>query len=605
MESKEIRKKFLKFFEARGHKIAASSSLLSADPSVLLTSAGMQQFKPYFVGNADALADFGSQRTASCQKCFRTSDIDEVGDDMHLTFFEMLGNFSFGSAGDDNPVDYGTIGYFKRAAIHWAYQFFLSNLNLDKANYFITVFNGDSEVPFDEESYNIWKNEIQIPEEKIKKFGKEDNFWGPTGIEGPCGPTTEIHINNTEIWNLVFNEFYEYPDGRLEKLQNPGVDTGMGLERLAMILQNKNNIFETDLFVPLMQKIEETAPRLDFPPKADSPSAEKIKRIFCDHARAIVFLLADGVLPSNKEAGYVLRRLIRRLIAYENIYKINGDLISELAEIVIKNYGNFYSELSKNENIIKEQIILEKNKFGKALTLGIGELNKIEKIAAKEAFYLYETFGLPYELIIELASQKIRDLKKEDFEEELKKHQEISRAGQEKKFGGHGIGQLTTTKAELTEEELYKIKKLHTTTHLLHAALRQVLGGHVQQMGSDINSERLRFDFKHFQKMTPEEIQKIEEIINEKIKENLPVLKEEMSYEDAIKSGALAFFREKYPFVVMVYTINNPSTSSGPPFSREICGGPHAENTSELGHFRILKEESSSAGVRRIKAVLE
>jgi len=579
----QIRQKFLDFFKKRGHTIVPSSSLIPDDPSVLLTSAGMQQFKPYFLGQADPQKDFGSQRTASIQKCFRTSDIEEVGDESHLTFFEMLGNFSFGPVGKDNPDDFGQKGYFKRAAIHWAWQFLNSILDLSQIDFFVTVFKGDKEVPFDKEAYLIWKEEIGLPEEKIKRFGREDNFWGPTGPSGPCGPTTEIHLKGIEVWNLVFNEYYKDPDGHLEKLNSPGVDTGMGLERLAMILQKKENIFQTDLFVNLITYLEKETPQLDV----------RTKRIFADHSRGIVFLISDGVIPSNKEAGYVLRRLIRRLVAYQRIHQLKENLLENLAEIIIQDYAQVYPELKDNSQRIKEEIIQEREKFSRALKGGIKHLNRLDKITAKEAFYLYETYGLPFELILELAPKKTKFLKREDFEAEFRKHQVISRAGREKKFGGHGLGEARVFSPE--DEE--KIKKLHTATHLLHQALREILGPHVRQMGSDINPERLRFDFSHPQKLTPKEIRKIEERVNQKIKENLPVICEEMPYEEAVKSGALAFFKQRYPSQVKVYKIGD--------YSKEICAGPHVKRTGELGHFKIIREESSAAGVRRIKAILK
>ncbi len=583
----KTRETFLNFFEKKGHKIVPSSSLLPSDPSVLLTTAGVQQFKDYFVGKKNPEKDFGSHRVVSVQKCFRTSDIDEVGDETHLTFFEMLGNFSFGPVGTDNPEDFNkNTGYFKRSAIYWAWEFLKKMVDIENREFFITVFEGNKEVPFDSESFDIWHKEIGIPEGKIKKLGLEDNFWGPTGLEGPCGPTTEIHVEGVEIWNLVFNQYYKHQDGGLDLLENQGIDTGSGLERLLKTIEKKDNIFETSLFKPIFLEIENNL-----------SLNERIKRILADHLRASVFLISDGVIPSNKEAGYILRRLLRRVISYGKIYNFDFSLINSLLLKIIENYKNYYSDLEKNKNKILSVIEEENTKFEKTLKKGLNQLEKIDFIDGKKAFYLYESFGLPFEIIKELYPKKAKDLKYADFEEEFKKHQEISRKGAVMKFGGHGIS------GKMDKKEIEKITKLHTATHLLQAALRSVLGEHIKQMGSDINTERLRFDFSHPNKLSQDEIKKIENLINEKIKEGLEVKSEEMPYEKAIESGALAFFKAKYPEKVSVYTIFNQET--GEIFSKEICAGPHVKNISLLGEFKIVKEESISAGTRRIKAVLK
>ena len=591
MTSEEIRQSFLEFFKKRGHKIVPSSSLIPDDPSVLLTTAGMQQFKRYYTAELNALKDFGSQRTVSSQKCFRTSDIEEVGDQTHLTFFEMLGNFSFGPVGSDNPEDFKTDGYFKRSSIYWAYEFVaqILEINLDRIE--VSVFKGDDEIPFDEESYKIWHEEIGVPKEKIIFGNRLDNFWGPTGEEGPCGPCTEIYVDAVEIWNLVFNEYYKEKVGGFKKVENPGVDTGMGLERLTAALNGVDDVFQTDIFELLVLKIRESVPLHD-----------RVVRILADHLRASIFLISDGVRPSNKEAGYILRRLLRRILAYQIKYDIHADLFPESVGIIKEKFGKIYPEV-KETKIILGVLEDEAQKFQEAVGRGIREIEKYKEISGKEAFYLYETFGLPFELIKELApAETIKDLTKEDFDKEFEKHQEVSRRGAEKKFGGHGLVLDTGELKAGNEEEMRKVVRLHTATHLLHWALREVLGKEVRQMGSDINPERARFDFSFNRKITAEEIQKAEGLVNQKIKEDLPVYFKEMSKEEAEKTGALHFFKAKYPEIIRVYFIG-PSTGSGQaPISAEFCGGPHVNRTLEIGKFKILKEEASSAGIRRIRA---
>lgn len=557
-----------------------SSSLIPVDPSVLFTTAGMQQFKECFLGK---LSPFG-KRVASCQKCFRTSDIESVGDETHLTFLEMLGNFSFGD-------------YFKEEAIKFAFEFIFEELKLKKDDFIFTVFGGDPSagsgqaVPFDEESFLILKK-LGIPESKIKKCGRNDNFWGPTGKEGPCGPTVEFHIQNTELWNLVFNEYFQDEKGNLTLLKQKGVDTGMGLERLAMAVQGKPNVFETDLFLSIVAQI--------------SSQNERVKRIIADHIKSAVFLISEGILPSNVERGYVLRRILRRAIRYGKLLNLQKNFLIPLAQKVVAIYKDVYPEVKSKETDILTVIQNEEEKFEKTLEKGLKNFTlQIENcrlrgqkiIMGKVVFDLYQSYGFPLELTQELAKEQNFEIDEEGFKEEFKKHQEISRAGAEKKFGGVG------------KEANYESAKLHTATHLLHAALREVLGQHVKQMGSDITAQRLRFDFSHPQKMTEEEIKKVEDLVNQKIKEDLEVRKEEMNYEEAIKSGALAArpFEERagYPERVSVYSVGDPSDSSGQVFSKEICAGPHVKRTSEIGHFKIIKEESSGAGVRRIRAVLQ
>lgn len=556
MKSEDIRQKFLDFFKKRGHTIVPSSSLIPDDPSVLLTTAGMQQFKPYFTGQADPIKDFGSKNTTSIQKSFRTTDIDEVGDENHLTFFEMLGNFSFG-------------GYFKKEAIEIAHELLISNFQFPISNTSVTVFKGDKEIPSDEESVRVW-NTLGFSEGKgnLHFAGREDNFWGPTGEEGPCGPTTEIMIGKVEIWNIVFNEYYCQPDKSLKKLETPGVDTGMGLERLAMVLQKKKNIFETDLFSPILNEI---SIGLD----------ERKRRIIADHVRGIAFLISDGVIPSNQGSGYVLRRLIRRIQVY------NANVLG-LLKVVYENYKDFYPEL----NIEKILLVYneEYSKFSKTLTKGLKELKKLDKVSTKDAFNLYQTFGLPYEVIKDVGGPEVRDLCREDFDKEFERHQEISKAGAEHKFKGG----LADTKPETI--------RLHTTHHLLLASLQKILGSHVKQRGSNITAERLRLDFSHTQKMSEEEIKKVEDLVNQKIKEGLDVVCKEMSKEEALKIGAEMEFGAKYGDIVSVYIIGDKKNNV---FSKEFCGGPHVSNTREIGNFKIIKEEAVSAGVRRIRATIE
>ncbi len=524
MKSSEIREKFLKFFEARGHKIVPSSSLVpEGDSSVLFTTAGMQQFKPYYTKEKDAMADFGTLNTVSIQKCIRTSDIDEVGDETHLTFFEMLGNFSFG-------------GYWKKEAIEYAHEFITKELGL-KIDY-VSVFNdSESGIPADEESRQIW---LSIdPGLKVVDHGRSDNFWGPTGEEGPCGPTTEIYINGVEIWNIVFNEYYKTKSGEYTPLEVKGIDTGMGLERLAIQVQGKKNIFETDLFAG--EKTRE-------------------ERIIADHTRAVGALIADGVVPSNKDQGYILRRLIRRGLMHAHAKKIPFDVASPV-----------FSE--------------EKKKFEETLESGLKQFEK-----GVDPFILFTTYGFPFELTEEVAREKGLSIDRAKFEEAFKKHQETSRAGAEQKFKGGLAGH--------SEMEV----KYHTATHLLHQALHDVLGEEVGQRGSNITPERLRFDFSFPRKMIDEEKKQVEEIVNQKIAQALPVNKVLMSKTDAEKTGARHFFGEKYPDEVSIYYIGDSLESA---YSKEFCGGPHVENIGTLGRFKIAKEEAISAGVRRVKAVLE
>jgi alanyl-tRNA synthetase len=569
MISKELREKFLKFFEKNKHTIVPSSSLIPTDPSVLFTTAGMQQFKPYYLGEP---SPYG-KNVASCQKCFRTTDIDEVGDERHLTFFEMLGNFSFG-------------GYFKEEAIKLALEFLTKDCKLKIQDMKFTYFKGDKEIPEDVESKNILLT-LKIPKEKIFGMGLEDNFWGPTGLEGPCGPTVEIHIKGIEIWNLVFNEYFKDKEGKFTLLKQKGVDTGMGLERLAMIVQNKNTVFETDLFEPLIKTILASGIK-------QKENISRSQRIIADHLKGAVFLISDGVLPSNVERGYVLRRILRRAILHAKVLGLPENVLFEVVKKAIEIYKDAYPELLTKQAEILTVIEQEKEKFEKTLEVGLKQLRaeisncklKNEKVlSGKVVFDLFQSYGFPFEITREVAKEEGLEVDENDFKERFKKHQEISSVGAEKKFGG--LGRVTD----------YNMVKLHTATHLLHAALRTIFGEKVRQMGSDITPERLRFDFTFDRKLTKEEIEKVESLVNQKIKENLKVKKEEMSLKEALESGALAFFKEKYPERVTVYTIGS--------FSKEICAGPHVKNTSELGQFKIKKEEAVKKGIRRIYAIVE
>jgi len=422
--------------------------------------------------------------------------------------------------------------------------------------------------------------------QKIKKQGREDNFWGPTGSEGPCGPTSEIYVDDIEVWNLVFNEYYCQSDGSLEKLEQPGVDTGLGLERLAVVLQGAGNIFETDLFRPLIREIQLNSPSLK----------DEALRVLADHLRASIFLVADGFRPSNKEAGYILRRLLRRILVYGIKYDIHADLFSVAVEAIKENYGQQYPEVTKTKEIL-DVLLDEKTKFEKALALGIKEIEKYDTITAKDAFYLYETFGLPWEILQELAPKKVKEITQKAFDQEFKKHQEISRAGVEKKFGGHGLVLDTGELKAATSEDAEKVIRLHTATHLLQKALQELFGPEVHQMGSDITPDRTRFDFSFNRKLTDEEVKKVEELVNQAIEKDLPVYFKEMLFEEAKKTGALSFFKQKYPEKVKVYFIGD--------YSKEFCGGPHVSNTLKIGKFKITKQEAVGAGVRRIRATIE
>ena len=583
MKAIEIRNKFLEFFKKHNHTIIPSAPLIPEnDPSVLFTTAGMQPLVPYLLGEKHP----GGKRIADYQKCVRTVDIDSVGDNRHLTYFEMLGNWSLGD-------------YFKKEAIAMSYKFLTEELGIDPEKLSVTCFAGDADAPKDIEAFEAWKN-AGIPEERIYFYGKEDNWW-IAGEEGPCGPDTEMFLDTgkpacsencqpscncgkyVEIWNNVFMEYYKSKDG-IKKLEQKNVDTGLGLERMAMLLQKVETPFDTELFKPVMEELE----------KLEKIDDIKSRRIVAEHLRSSIMIIADGGRPSNIDRGYVLRRLIRRMTRHMSKLQIDLENISDLIDLTINNLNEMYPELQTKRDIIKNVIIEEKDKFIK--TLGHGEkefekvINKLEQenknvIDGKTIFKLYETYGFPPEITADLAQEKGYKIDLTEFDKLFKEHQEKSRLGSEQKFKGGLAEQNEITTA------------YHTATHLLHQALRNVLGDHVKQSGSNITTERLRFDFSHPERMTPEQIKQVEDIVNEQIKRDLNVVSEEMPLEEAKKSGAIGLFENKYGDTVKVYTIGD--------FSKEICGGPHVKHTGELGHFKIKKEESSSAGIRRIKAVLE
>ena len=596
MTSQELRKKYLDFFKSKVHAIIPSASLIPEnDPSVLFTTAGMHPLVPYLLGQKHP----SGNRLVNVQKCIRTKDIDEVGDNTHLTFFEMLGNWSLGD-------------YWKKESISWSFEFLIKELGIPVERISITCFEGDSKnnISKDNESAQIWES-LGIPKNKIKFLGREDNWWEQGGETGPCGPDTEIFVDGVEIWNNVFMEYNKTADGKYEPLKQKNVDTGMGLERTLMILNGQKSVFETDVFKDLI--------------KEDN---KKI-RIVADHIKTAVFILSEGITPSNTGSGYVLRRLIRRAVRYGADFKI--------AEKVIDIYKDIYPELKKNKEKILDELKKEKEKFEKTLDVGLKEFKKlisgkfgemilmsdekeysvdinsfdIVSISGKDLFVISTTYGFPFEMCLEELSAEINknylknrasfDVRNtplgkrliEEFDEEFKKHQELSRTASAGMFKG-GL-------SDAGEEN----KKLHTATHLLLAALRKILGGDlpageagIMQKGSNITTERLRFDFNWSQKLSPEQLKTVEDLVNEKIKQNIPVEMMELPKEEAIKMvGTLSFDLSKYGDVVKVYKIGS--------FSTEFCGGPHASNTSELGHFKITKEEASSLGIRRIKAVLE
>jgi alanyl-tRNA synthetase len=580
MTYQELKKKFFKYFQDKKHKLISPASLIPEnDPTVLFTTAGMHPLVPYLLGEKHP----EGKRLVNVQKCLRTGDMAEVGDNIHHTFFEMLGNWSLGD-------------YFKKETIGYSLEFLLKELKLDKNKIAISVFGGNKDVSReDKESEKHWREAGIVPERIIPLA---DNWWGPAGQTGPCGPDTEIFYWTgaeptpakfddqdsrwVEIWNDVFMEYNKTSSDQFEPLKQKNIDTGMGLERTLAVLNGFDDNYLTELFQPIIKKIEELSGK-------KYNEDKKSFRIVADHIRSAVFVLGDeqGIAPSNKDQGYVLRRLIRRAIVFGNKLGLK-DFTKTLAEIIIKQYQKEYPELKHNKNFILEEINKEENRFTKTLVAGLKEFAKLEKenkLDEVSIFGLSATYGLPMEVAMELAKEKGKILDEAKIKKEFLKHQELSRTASAGLFKG-GL-------ADASEVS----KKYHTATHLLQQALRDILGSHVQQKGSNINAERLRFDFIHPQKMTTEELKKVEDLVNHKIKDSLVINCQEMSPEQAKKKGAIGLFTQKYGEKIKVYSVAN--------YSREICGGPHVNNTSELGHFKIIKEEASSAGVRRIKAILE
>ena len=583
MKAIEIRNKYLNFFERHGHKVIPSAPLIPEnDPSVLFTTAGMQPLVPYLLG---AKHPEGTRLT-DYQKCLRTNDIDEVGDNRHLTYFEMLGNWSLGD-------------YFKEESIAMSYEFLTKELGIPNEKLSVTCFAGDEDCPRDNVTAECWKK-AGIPEERIYFYGKDDNWW-IAGEEGPCGPDTEMFYDTgkpacgpdcqpscdcgkyVEIWNNVFMEYLK-KDGKYSKLTQRNVDTGIGLERMAMLLQGKETPFDTEIFSPIMDKLSELAKKDDI----------ASRRIVAEHLRASMMIIADGGRPSNIDRGYILRRLIRRMTRHLNKLEIDLNELSGLIDLDVEILKDMYPELVSKKEEIKEVIIQEKDKFIKTLVHGEKEFNKViarikaegkDTIDSESIFKLYETYGFPPEVTKDLAVENGLKVNMDEVDQLFKAHQNKSRLGSEQKFKGGLAG--------TGEQEI----KYHTATHLLNAALKQVIGKDSHQRGSNITPERMRFDFSCDHKLTDEEKEKAEDLVNEWIKEDLKVTVETMNKEDAIKSGAECMFIEKYPEEVTVYTIGN--------VSKELCGGPHVQHTGELGHFKIVKEEACSSGVRRIKAILE
>ncbi len=591
----DLRSKYLEFFVSKGHAPISGKSLIPEnDPTVLFTTAGMHPLVPYLLGEPHP----AGKRLVDYQKCIRTGDIESVGDPSHLTFFEMLGNWSLGD-------------YFKQEAISMSFEFLTSRewLGIPAEKLSVTCFAGDEQVERDHESARIWRS-LGIPEERIYFLPREDNWWGPAGETGPCGPDSEMFIDTGkpacgpdcrpgcpcgkyfEVWNDVFMEYNKQADGTYARLARRNVDTGMGIERTIAMLQGKGSVYETEVFVPIIQAIE----RLSSVSFGRDEGSDRSIRIISDHVRTAAFILGDqkGVKPSNLGAGYILRRLIRRALRHGRKLGIEGKFLEGPAEVVIEIYGKPYPELSANRATILEELSLEQERFLKTLKVGEGEFEKMlpnllknpaKVIPGRVAFRLYDTYGFPLEITQELASEHGLTVDVTGFNEAFGKHQELSKVGAERTFKG-GLADHS----EMTT-------RLHTATHLLHKALHLVLGDDVRQMGSNITPERLRFDFYHPNKMSEEEIKRVEEIVNEEIKADLPVSMKITTLDEARREGAFAFFDEKYGEKVKVYSIGD--------FSKEVCGGPHVEHTGVLGRFKITKEQSSSAGVRRIRAVLE
>ena len=589
--SSELRSMFLKFFKDHGHAVISSASVIPEnDPTVLFTTAGMHPLVPYLMGAKHP----AGKRLTDVQKCVRTGDIDDVGDFSHLTFFEMLGNWSLGD-------------YFKEQMIPWSWEFLTSPeyLGLPKDRLAFSVFAGDADCPRDEESAQLWRN-CGVADDHIFFLPKENNWWGPAGITGPCGPDTEMFIitdkepcgpncspacscgRYLEIWNDVFMQYNKKADGTFEPLEQKNVDTGMGLERTICVLNGKKSVYETDLFADILKKISELSGK----EYGSDEMTTRAFRIIADHMRTATFIMGDdrGVSPSNVDQGYVLRRLIRRAVRYGMGIGMPEGFTGEVAKVIIEQYKDVYPELKRNEAFVLEQLSLEESRFARTLKQGNREFEKlVEKVQDGQidgvsAFHLYDTYGFPVEMTEELARERGLTVDMDGFHDCFRRHQATSQAGAEQRFKG-GL-------ADHSEQSA----RLHTATHLLHAALRKVLGPEVAQKGSNITAERLRFDFSFGRKMTKEELAEVERLVNEAIESHTPITCEELTVAQAKEQGAIGLFESKYGEKVKVYTMG--------PYSKEICGGPHAQNTGDLVSFKIKKEESSSAGVRRIKAVI-
>jgi alanyl-tRNA synthetase len=587
VDPQKLKSLFIEFFKEKKHCVIPNASLVpEGDPTVLFTPAGMHPLIPYLLGQPHPLG----KRLVNVQKCVRTDDIEEVGDASHLTFFEMLGNWSLGD-------------YFKRESIEWSLEFLSDSrwLHLDKQRLYITVFSGDKDAPRDVETVKIWL-QLGIPKERIFFLGKKDNWWGPSGTSGPCGPDTEIFYDTgkapctekcqpgcscgkyLEIWNNVFMEYNKTIDGQYEVLEQKNVDTGMGVERTIAALQGKQNVYEIEILKSLIEMMIKISPTVQ-------PNLRSL-RIIIDHIRTATFILGDHtpVVPSNVDQGYVLRRLIRRAIRHGNILKIESEFLSRLATIVIDMYKEEYPLLLKKQSFVLDELRKEEQRFKNTLEIG---LRKFEKIVSdkgamngKNAFLLFQSFGFPLEMTRELCQEQGIPIDEEGYKREFEHHQVLSRTGAATRFKG-GLSDASE-----------KTMKLHTATHLLNEALRQVLDKQdIVQKGSNITPKRLRFDFNFDRKLTQDELKRIETLVNLQINRSLPIKKEEMTIEDAQKKGAQAMFEQRYGEMVWVYFMGD--------FSIEICGGPHVKNTKELGKFKILKEKSIAAGIRRIRAILE
>lgn len=587
MQAQDLRNKFLEYFKEKNHAIIASASLLpDNDPTVLFTTAGMHPLVPYLMGEKHPQGS----RLVSIQKCVRTGDIDEIGDSTHHTFFEMLGNWSLGDSPRSSSSE---AGYGKAEAIDLAWEFLTKTLKIKPEFLAVSIFKGNANIAEDIEAKNKWLA-LGVPESKIAKLGLEDNWWGPAGLTGPCGPDTEIFYwtgdkNNipeafdpankawVEIWNNVFMEYNKTAPDKFEVLVQKNIDTGMGLERTLAVLNGLDDNYRTELFWPIIQTLEKLSGK-------KYEDDQRSFRIIADHIRSAVFILGDpkGIAPSNKDQGYILRRLIRRAIRLAKKLGIKDTFAKNLSQIIIDHYSQTYPELKNNENFITQELTKEENKFLATLEKGLREFAKQKTIDGKIAFVLFSTYGFPLEMTEELAQENNISINKQEFAAEFKKHQDLSRTASAGMFKG-GLA-----------DDKQNTKRHHTAAHLMLQALRLVLGNHVEQRGSNINEERMRFDFTHPEKMTAEQLQQVEDIVNEQIQKKMPVSWQEMTVQQAKDYGAIGVFEHKYGDKVKVYTMGD--------FSKEICGGPHVDNTAELGSFKILKEESSSAGVRRIKA---